>query len=102
MNTGGRQPIDDAISPLPTGCFGERLERLWEESGLTWPKLAASAGIAGRDAIPLRRVERFQPGPGHKGIVALGRDLSGGCGLTTGGNDAGDQNGNRAPGANGG
>ena len=94
MTTAENRPVDDAISPFPTGRSGEGLERWREESGLTWRKLAASASIAERDAIPLRRAERFQPGPGHQDIVALARDLPGGCGLGTGGNDAGDQNGN--------
>ena len=94
MTTEGRQPIDRALSPVPAEFCPGGLERLQEESGLTWRRLAASASIAERDAIPLRRVERFQPGPGHQDIVALARDLPGGCVLSTGGNDAGDQNGN--------
>ena len=94
MTTEGRQPIDVALSPVPTEFCPGRLERLREESGLTWRKLAASAGIAQRDAIPLRRVKRFQPAPGHRGIVALARDLPGGCGLGTGGSYACDQTGN--------
>ena len=102
MTTEGRQPIDGALSPVPAEFCPGGLERLQEESGLTWRKLAASASIAERDAIPLRRVERFQPGPGHQGIVVLARDLYGVCGLATGGNDAHDQNVNRAPGGQGG
>ena len=100
MTTEGRQPIDGALSPVPAEFCPGRLERLREESGLTWRSLAASASIAERDAIPLRRVERFQPGPGHQGIVALARDPSGGCGLPTRGNDSCDPSVNRAPGAN--
>ena len=94
MNTEERRPIDDSLSSMPTKLFGERLDCLQEESGLTWRKLAASAGIAQREAIPLRRVKRFQPEPGHRGIVALARDLPGGCGLGTGGSYACDQTGN--------
>ena len=100
MNTEGRQPIDGALSPVPAEFCPGGLERLREESGLTWRKLAASASIAERDAIPLRRVERFQPGPGHQGIVALARDLPGGCCVATGGDYPSKQNVNRAPGAN--
>ena len=95
MTTEGRQPIDGTLSPLPTEHFGERLERLREECGLTWRSLAARMAVADQGAIPLRRVERFQPGLGHQGIVVLARDLPGGCGLSAGGNDACDQNGNR-------
>ena len=102
MTTEGRQPIDGALSPVPAEFCPGGLERLRKESGLTWRKLAASAGIAGCDLMPVRRVERFQPGPGHRGIVALARDLPGGCGLGTGGNDAGDQNGNYEPEGEGG
>ena len=80
MNTEGRRPIDGALSPMPTEFCPGGLERLREESGLTWRKLAASPGIVGRDAIPLRRGERFQAGPGHQGIVALARELTDGSG----------------------
>ena len=100
MTTEGRQPIDGALSLVPAEFCPAGPERLQEESGLTWRKLAASASIAERDAIPLRRVERFQPGPGHQDIVALARDLPGGCGLGTGGDYLSKQNVNRAPGAN--
>ena len=94
MTTEGRQPIEGALPPLPTERFGERLERLREECGLTWPRLAARMAVADRGAIPLRRAERSRTGPGQRGIVALARHLPGGCGLGTGGNDASDQNGN--------
>ena len=76
MTTEGIQPIDGALSPLPTERYGERLEPLREECGLTWRKLAASASIAGRNAIPLRRVERFRTGPGQRGILALMGELT--------------------------
>jgi len=36
---------------MPTERFGERLERLREESGLTWPGLAARIGINDRAAL---------------------------------------------------
>ena len=87
MTTEGRLPVDGAISPLPP-------ERLREESGLTWPGLAARMAVADRGAIPLRRVERFQLGLGHQGIVALARDLPGGYGLATSGEDACEQDAN--------
>ena len=45
MTTEGRRPIDDSLSPVPTDCFGEGLERLREECGLTWPGLAARIGV---------------------------------------------------------
>ena len=81
MTTEGRQPIDGAISPLPMERSGERLERLREESGLTWPRLAARMAVADRGAIPLRRAERSRTGPGQRGIVALVRALTGGGNL---------------------
>ena len=71
MTTEGRQPVDGAISPLP-------LERLREESGLTWPGLAAKMDIADRGAIPLRQSERSLTGSGHRSIVALMGELNGG------------------------
>ena len=68
MTTAGGRPTDAAKSrPLQAG------------SELTWRKLAERAGIAERDAVPLRRVERFRPGTGHQGIVALVRELADGC-----------------------
>ena len=94
MNTEGIQPIDDALSPVPAEFCPGGLERWRKESGLTWPRLAARMAVADRGAIPLRRAECSRTGPGQRGIVALARHLPGGCGLGTGGNDAGDQNGN--------
>ena len=78
MNTEGRQRIDGALSPVPAEFCPGGLERFREESGLTWPRLAARMVVAGRGAIPLRRAERFQPGPGQRGIVALMGELNGG------------------------
>ncbi|MYC39055.1 MAG: hypothetical protein F4X66_19410 [Chloroflexi bacterium] len=78
MTTEGRQPIDGAISPLPLERVGERLERLREESGLTWPGLAARMVVADRGAIPLRRAERCRTVPGQRGILALMGELNGG------------------------
>ena len=78
MTTAGRLPIGDAMSrSLPRG-LGERLGHLNERSGLTWRGLAGIIGVAERDAIPLRRVERSRWGPRHRAIVALARDLPGG------------------------
>ena len=85
MTTEGGRPIDGAISPVPADFCPGGLERLRKESGLTWPGLAARMAVADRGAILLRRVERFQPGPGQRGIVALVRTLT----------DGGDLNGNR-------
>ena len=48
MTTEGRRPIDDANSPLPRGRFAGGLERLQEESGLTWRGLAARIGLNDR------------------------------------------------------
>lgn len=94
MTTEGRQPTDGALSLVPTEfCPGE-LERLPEEPGLTWPRLAARVAVEDRGAIPLRRAERSRMGPGQRGIVALMGELPGGCGLATGGNDVCDQTGN--------
>ena len=70
MTTEGRQPIEGALSPLP-------LERLREESGLTWRSLASRMDVAERGAIPLRRAERSRTGPGQRGIVPLVRALTG-------------------------
>ena len=78
MNTEGRRPIDDSLSPMPTERFGDRLERLREESGLTWPRLAARMAVADPGAIPLRRAERSRTRPGQRGIVALMGELNGG------------------------
>ena len=94
MTTERRQPIDGALSLVPAEFCPGGLERLREESGLTWPGLAARMAVADRGAILLRRADRSRTGPGQRGIVAQARHLPGGCGLGTGGNDAGDQNGN--------
>ena len=94
MNTEGRQPIDGALSLVPTEFCPGVLERLPEETGLTWPRLAAGMAVADRGAIPLRRAGRSRTGAGQQGILALARDLPGGCGLGTGGSYACDQTGN--------
>lgn len=78
MTTEGRQPIDGALSPVPAEFCPGGLERWREESGLTWPRLAARMAVADRGTIPLRRAERSRTGPGQRGIVALVRALTGG------------------------
>ena len=90
MNPEGRQPIDGALSPVPAEFCPGGLERLREESGLTWRGLASRLSVNDRRRLELR----LPAGPGRQGIVALARDLSGGCGLATAGKDACDQNGN--------
>ena len=83
MTTEGRQPIDGTLSPVPAEFCPVGLERLGEESGLTWPRLAARMAVADRGAIPPRREERSRTGPGQRDIVALmgkltsGDDLNG-------------------------
>jgi len=61
MTTEGRQPIGGAISPLPTERSGERLERLREESGLTWRKLAARFGVNDHAALSGTRTPTGTP-----------------------------------------
>ncbi|MYC38732.1 MAG: hypothetical protein F4X66_17750 [Chloroflexi bacterium] len=75
MTTEGRQPIEGAISPLPTERSGERLERLREESGLTWRILASQMDVKDR-----RRLELLLPaGSGRR------QESSGNANRDTGG-----------------
>ena len=78
MTTEGRQPTDGAISPVPAEFCPGGLERWREESGLTWPGLAARMAVADRGGIPLRRAERCRTVPGQRGILALMGELNGG------------------------
>ena len=57
MTTAGRQPVDDAVSPLPT-------ERLQEESGLTWRRLAARTGV--NDHLAPSDAEHAERNPGQE------------------------------------
>ena len=80
MTTARFQPIDHAVSLSLPADSADRLEQLKRASGLTWRDLASRLGVndggRGRDRPPSGAV--------HRAIVALARDLPGGCDRTTG------------------
>ena len=52
--------------------------RLFDQAGLTWRKLAASATVAERDVMRWRGEGQLPLGPVHRAIVTLARELPGG------------------------
>ena len=52
--------------------------QLIEQAGVTWRRLATSATVTERDVVRWRGKDPGPPGPIHRAIVALARDLPGG------------------------
>ena len=91
MTTEGLNLMDDYRPPPWPEDFGKRLEGLKRQTRLRWKEFAARLGVTDREVLQWRRGNRRPSRTSYLAIMALARDLPGGCDLMAGYDD-GDAN----------
>ena len=85
MTTEGFNLNEDYRPPPWPEDFGKRLEGLKRQTRLRWKEFAARLGVTDREVLQWRRGNRRPSRTSYLAIMALARDLPGGCDLMAGG-----------------
>ncbi len=90
MTTEGFNLNEDYRPPPWPEDFGKRLEGLKRQTRLRWKEFAARLGVTDREVLQWRRGNRRPSRTSYLAIMALARDLPGGCDLMAGEDGDGD------------